>query len=419
MRGEHLGADFGGDHPVAGDGHVADEGWVLVLLLFPAAEIYRAGEWGHHDELGEGYAGFQGHFHGGVEGGRLVGGQAEDERAEDVDAVLLEGLELFGERFAGVVPVFVNGFQAFGGDGFDAYQSTLDIGLVHGVEILAVFACFHGDLGEEDHVFGQFGELFHELETLLAHGCQLVQFCLVVLLSGEAQVGEGDGIEVVVGEGDEAEADLAEVDDFIDDALELALAWLLAVGAPDTAEGAVLGASSDGLDGGPHVLAGLHEVPARGQELAAFDAAAFVDALGFAFEAVGDAATPGDVSVAFDYGVGFAAFEGFSGEKRGVDAAVDDPCAAGAGHATHLIAAQSVAGVDADADDVAGLDAFGDDLFEGLIDEDGIAGDAGCGCGEDKEPSWRDDRGSKRIVAGVYETYTHWGPTFHGPNTAG
>jgi hypothetical protein len=37
------------------------------------------------------------HFDGGVEGGGLVGGQAEDEGAEDVDAVLLEGLELFGE----------------------------------------------------------------------------------------------------------------------------------------------------------------------------------------------------------------------------------------------------------------------------------------------------------------------------------
>jgi hypothetical protein len=29
--------------------------------------------------------------------------------------------------------------------------------------------------------------------------------------------------------------------------------------------------------------------------------------------------------------------------------------------------------VDADADDVAGLDALGNDLLEGLIDEDGIA----------------------------------------------
>jgi hypothetical protein len=70
--------------------------------------------------------------------------------------------------------------------------------------------------------------------------------------------------------------------------------------------------------------------------------------------------------------------------------------------------------VDADADDVAGLDAFRDDLFKRLIDEDGVAGEFGCGGGEDKEPSGGDDRSSKRIVRGVYETYTHWGPTFPG-----
>ena len=95
-----------------------------------------------------------------------------------------------------------------------------------------------------------------------------------MLLAGEAQVGEGDGVEVVVGEGDEAEADAAEVDDLVDDGLELALAGLLSVGAPDGAEGAVLGASADGLDRGPHVLVLGHEIPARGEELIALDAAA-------------------------------------------------------------------------------------------------------------------------------------------------
>ncbi len=67
------------------------------LLLFPAAEVDGAGKGRHHDELGEGDAGLERHLDGGVEGGGLVGGQAEDEGAEDVDAVLLEGLELVGE----------------------------------------------------------------------------------------------------------------------------------------------------------------------------------------------------------------------------------------------------------------------------------------------------------------------------------
>ncbi len=73
-----------------------------------------------------------------------------------------------GERFAGVVEVFEDGLEAFGGDGFYADERALDVGLAHGVEILAVFAGFHGDLGEEDHVFGQLGELVHELEALCA-----------------------------------------------------------------------------------------------------------------------------------------------------------------------------------------------------------------------------------------------------------
>jgi hypothetical protein len=105
----------------------------------------------------------------------------------------------------------------------------------------------------------------------------------------EAEVGEGDWVEVVIGEGYEAEADLAEVDDLVDYGLEGSLTGLLAVGAPDAAEGAVLGAAADGLDGGPHVFVARHEVPAGREEFAASDAAAFVDLLGRgAGENVGD-----------------------------------------------------------------------------------------------------------------------------------
>ncbi len=100
---------------------------------------------------------------------------------------------------------------------------------------------------------------------------------LLFCCARQAKVGKGDGIEVVVGEGDEAEAAAAQVDDLVDDALEGALAGLLAVGAPDAAEGAVLGTAADGLHGGPHVFVGRHQVPAGGEEFGAGDAAAFVD----------------------------------------------------------------------------------------------------------------------------------------------
>ena len=312
---EHLGADGGGDEPVAGDGDVGDEGGSEGLFLFPAAKVDGAGERRHHDKLSEGDAGFEGHFDGGVEGLGSVRRKAEDEGAEDVDAVLFEGLELVGEGFAGVVEILEDRLETFGGDGFDADERALDVGLAHGVEVLAVFTGLHGDLGEEDHVLGELGELGHELETLGADGGELVDFGGVALLAGEAEVGLGDGIEVVVGEGDVAEADTAEGDDFVDDGLELALAGLLAVGAPDAAERAVLGAAADGLDGGPHVLVEGHEVPAGGEELVALDAAALVDVLEVSGDAIGNGAAPGDVAVTFDDGVGFAAFEGTPRER--------------------------------------------------------------------------------------------------------
>ncbi len=117
---------------------------------------------------------------------------------------------------------------------------------------------------------------------------------MIVLLAGQAQIGKGDGIEVVVGQRDEAKTEAAQGDDFVDHALMIALPRLLPIGAPDAAEGAVLGAAANGLHRGPHVFLGVHQVPARGQEFAAFDAPAFVDSLGLAGEAIGDDFAPGD-----------------------------------------------------------------------------------------------------------------------------
>jgi len=89
-----------------------------------------------------------------------------------------------------------------------------------------------------------------------------------------------------------------------------------------------------------------------------------------------------------------------------VDSAVDDPGSAFAGNAAYFVAAEGVAGVDADTDDVAGLDGFGDDLFDGFVDEDGVACDGWRGGGEDEEPTWGDDCGPKGVVAGIYEMNT-------------
>ena len=169
----------------------------------------------------------------------------------------------------------------------------------------------------------------------------------------------------------------------------------------------MLGAAANGLHGGPHIFRGIHQVPARGEKFAALDAAAFVDPLGLAGEAIGDDLGPGQIAVAFDDGVGFAALEGFVGKERGVNSAIDDPGAAGAGHAADGVAAQGIAGVDADADDVAGLNGLGHNLLERFIDENGIADRSGRGGGEHEEPAGRDDRGAKGIVAGIDQMNAH------------
>jgi hypothetical protein len=56
-----------------------------------------------------------------------------------------------------------------------------------------------------------------------------------------------------------------------------------------------------------------------------------------------------------------------------VDTAVDDPGSALAGDASDFVAAERVAGVDADADNVAGLDGFGSNLLERFVDQDRIS----------------------------------------------
>ena len=129
----------------------------------------------------------------------------------------------------------------------------------------------------------------------------------------------------------------------------------------------MLGAAADGLDGGPHVFVAGHEVPAGGEEFGCLRCGRLRRfSAGAAGEAIGDDLAPGDVAVAFDDGVGVAALEGFFGKEGGVDAAVDDPGAAVAGDATDFVAAEGVAGVDADADDVAGLDGFGSRSARGI-----------------------------------------------------
>ena len=64
--------------------------------------------------------------------------------------------------------------------------------------------------------------------------------------------------------------------------------------------------------------------------------------------------------------------------------------------------------IDAGLTDIrAGLDAVGNNLFQGFVDEDGIAHRGRCCCGQNKQPSRSNDSRTKRIVAGVNQKNAH------------
>jgi hypothetical protein len=88
------------------------------------------------------------------------------------------------------------------------------------------------------------------------------------------------------------------------------------------------------------------------------DASAFVDPLGRALGAVVESMLPGEVAVAFDYGVCASQFKSFARIQSRVNAAEDDPGSALSEKPPEGIAPERIAGVNADAGDVAGLDAF-------------------------------------------------------------
>ena len=152
------------------------------------------------------------------------------------------------------------------------------------------------------------------METLRADRRQLFKFGDIVLLPGQPNIGQRHGIEVIIGESDKAEADPAQINDFVDHALILPLPGLLPIGPPHAAKRAMLRASANGLHRGPHILVGRHQVPSRGQELAAFNPAALIDRGWLAREAVGHDLAPGDIAISLHHGVGVTVFQSLFGK---------------------------------------------------------------------------------------------------------
>ena len=92
--------------------------------------------------------------------------------------------------------------------------------------------------------------------------------------------------------------------------------------------------------------------------------------------------------------------------QRGVNAAEHDPGAAFARDAADLVAAQRVAGVDADADDVAGLDRCGIEHFQRFVrNERDRRTVRGVAAARTYKPTGRDDTDAERQMAGIDQVH--------------
>ena len=100
-----------------------------------------------------------------------------------------------------------------------------------------------------------------------------------------------------------------------------------------------------------------------------------------------------------------------------MNAAINHPGAALPRQAADLVAAQGVPGVNADADKVSALDGRGNQRFERLVDDDRIAKRERRGCSQDIKPARRDDRGTKRMIAGIDEENSHTDTSFREAST--
>ena len=317
--------------------------------------------------------------------------------------------QLVDQLVAGRIERLVDVLQAFAGDRFDPDQRPLDVRAAHGVEEVRIFGCLHRDLSEEHHVARQLREFSHQLEPLRAQRLECLELVRILAARGHVEVGQRDRIEVVIRQRDEPKPETPEGDDLLDHGVRGALARFLSVRPPDGTERAVLGAAADGLDRRPHVAVGRQQVPPRLQELSGLDAAAFVDALLGAGEAIVDDAPPHPVAVSLHHRMRAAELVRLVRVERGVDPSVDHFCAGGVGGASDFVSSERVTGMDADADDVSGADGGEVERLERLVGQDRIAILGGCGGGQHVEPSRRDYADTEGDVAGVDETDVHMG----------
>src|SRR5262245_39571293 len=100
------------DQPMLRDGHAVDRLRLMLRLGRPLFEVDRPWEWRQQDELRECDVGLMSEGDRGVEGVLAVARQAEDERAEHVDAVMPKRTQPIDEGIAREVEPLVDFLQA-------------------------------------------------------------------------------------------------------------------------------------------------------------------------------------------------------------------------------------------------------------------------------------------------------------------
>ena len=382
----HLRSKGLGHEPVAGQRKTGNPGGIAFHLLFPALEVHRPGERGQQHKLRHRYARLVRQRDGRLEGVRPVGGQSKDKGTQDVHAVFPESAEPAHQLFARTIEILEDGFQPFLRHRFNAHQRPLNPGLVHGVQELEILCRLHGDLRKEHHALGQLGQARHQLEPLRAHGPQFRQPRLVIFLLGQPQVFERDRIKIVVRQRNVVKSHPAQFHNFSDDRVRCALAWALAVRAPDRTKRAMLGASAHGLDRSPHVAVARHQVPPCRQELVALDVPPVIEALGSPVAAIGQHLRPNHVSIALHGCMRAPQFVCLFRVETGVNTTEDHRGTALARHPPHFVPPQGVAAVDSDSDHVPRLNLCGVDLLQRFVNNHRIPEGARRGCRNHVKP---------------------------------
>ena len=144
---------------------------------------------------------------------RTVARQAEDERAEHVDAVRRNACSRSTSASPDEVEVLVDVLQPFRRHRLDADERALDARARHRLQELRIFGRLHRDLGEEHHVVGSCASRSISSKRSARIAFELAQLRRVAPARGLRQIGERHRIEVVVGERDEPEPASPQLDD--------------------------------------------------------------------------------------------------------------------------------------------------------------------------------------------------------------